>query len=208
MRKGHAVRVFRPSLCWKLLIVLGAGVCGTPGSLAVTPGFTINAGNVSVPGQGDAVENFTLTSLGGFTGTVNVECSGPNNSLLGDLVLPVCRPVATTVIPANGSVSGTVGFVPPWAANAASRSTTLPMIAGVLAGLGLLGLRLRTTAHRISILMIAAACLAPLAAITGCLGGSGLAMTPGTYEYTLTATSTSLTQTATFKVTVECNSCP
>jgi len=211
MRRGQAVRMFRSSVCRKLLFLLGIGLWAVPGLPAVTQNFSISAANVSVPGQGSAEEHFTLTSVGGFTGTVNVECRGP--SPLGDLVLPECGPAASAVVPANGSVGGTVSFVPPWTNGAASRSTvirpsTLPMMAGALAGLGLLGLRLRRGAHRILSLTIVAVCVAALAAIAGCLGGSGLAMTPGTYEYTLTATSTSLTQTATIDVTVQCNSCP
>ncbi|MGA7342496.1 MAG: hypothetical protein WBE72_25860 [Terracidiphilus sp.] len=185
-----------------------------PGMAASTPGFTLSAGNVSVPGQGSATSHFTLTSVDGYTGSVGVTCSGPESNVVPDLLLPNCSQSGQIlVVPANGSVSGTVNFYPPWTSGSASNAQPrparpLPLVAGVFAGFGLLGLRLRRISYRWVTLAAGAFCLLALLGFAGCLGQGGLAMTPGTYTYTLTAASSSQTQTATFSVTVQCNSCP
>ncbi len=83
-----------------------------------------------------------------------------------------------------------------------------PLAAGMLAGVGLLGLGFRRKIGRRLAVIAALACLASLSGLCGCLGPSGLAMTPGKYLYTLNASSDSASASATFYVTVQCNSCP
>ncbi len=207
------MRAFCLPFSWKFVLAAWAGFSAAQGLLAATPGYTITASNVSVSGQGSGVSHFTLNSVGGFTGTVGVTCIGPNTNLSADLILPDCdHPVDNFVIPAGGSVSGTMNFYPPWTDGYASDSTdrrnqparSLPLIAGAFAGLGLIGLRMRKIVDRRLALLVGAVCLASLAGIAGCLGQGGLAMTPGTYAYVLQAGSVSTT----ISVTVQCNSCP
>jgi hypothetical protein len=183
--------------------------------------FTLTASNVSISGQGTATGQFTLTSVDGFSGTVGVSCVAPDPNVFTNLVLPDCRnPVEEIPVPANGSVSGTMNFYPPWAItpveshayNAPRRqSRPLPLTAGVLAGLGLLGLRMRRLFDRRLALLAGAVCLGSLGGLCGCLNSGGLAMTPGTYIYELVGVPPSGVAnqvTTNFYVTVKCNSCP
>jgi hypothetical protein len=58
---------------------------------------------------------------------------------------------------------------------------------------------------------VGAICLASLAGIAGCLGRGGLAMTPGTYTYTISGSSVTepISSASTpISVTVSCDSCP
>lgn len=206
-------RAFCLPFPWKFVLTVWAGLSAAQGLLAATPGYTITASNVSVSGQGSGVSQFTLTSVGGFTGIVGVTCIGPNTNFAPDLILPDCNhPVENFAIPSGGSVSGTMNFYPPWTDSYASASSgrrnqparSLPLIAGAFAGLGLIGLRMRKIVNRRVALLVGAVCLASLAGIAGCLGQGGLAMTPGTYAYVLQAGSASTT----ISVTVQCNSCP
>ncbi len=174
-------------------------------------------------GQGTATEPFTLTSVDGFTGTVSVSCVGPNPNLFPDYVLPDCRdPVVELTVPANGSKSGSLEFYPPWITpptttaetaghGANHRSRPWPVAAGILGGLGLLGLRMRKLLDRRFSLLIGVVGLASLCGLCGCLDQGGLAMTPGTYIYQLTGVPPSGIAnevSANLYVTVKCNSCP
>lgn len=198
-----------------LIFVIGLGVARM--LPAATPTFTITASSVTVPGRGSAASQFTLTSVGGFTGQVGITCVGPNINLSSEPVLPLCdHPVQNYTIPATGSVTGTMDFYPPWVdgygfaslARPSGPAHPAPLAAGVFAGVALFGLRFRKMLSRRAALFVAAAGLISLAGFVGCIGQGGLAMTPGTYAYTLSGASPSGIQTATVSVTVRCDSCP
>ncbi len=113
MERASQVRI--SDLLRRVQFILVIGIGAAQALAAATPSFTIAASNVTVPGQGSASGQFTLTSVNGFTGQVGVTCTGPDSNLLPDLVLPSCdHPVQNYTIPANGSVAGTMGFYPPW----------------------------------------------------------------------------------------------
>lgn len=203
---------FRWLLCF-LAVTLGF-FSSQSAQAATAPGFSITATNVSLSGQGTATTQFTLTSVGGFTGQVGVICSGPDPNLFPDIIFPDCsHPTQQFVIPANGSVSGTMGFYPPWQVETASTqrdkpshpSRSLPLLAGTFAGLGLLGLRVKS--RRVA-MGIGVVCLGLLSGAIGCMGHSGLQMTPGTYTYTLSGSGLGVSATKQFTVTVHCDSCP
>jgi hypothetical protein len=187
-------------------------VCAASANAVVpSPSFTLTASNVSMSDQGSGTSTFTLTSVNGFTGQVGVLCTGPS-SLLVDLVLPSCdSPTQQVVVPANGSVSGSMSFVPPFSNQSLGRRgrpgkapLEAPLVASALA-MGLIGLRFRRRLSRwMVLLVIGAAGLAATAGVTGCIGHGGLAMTPGTYSYTLSAAarSSSATGNTTISVTV------
>ena len=65
-----------------LSIVSGIGLASAPALLAAAPSFTITATNLTLSGQGSGASQFTLTSVGGFAGTVGMSCSGPRRQPL------------------------------------------------------------------------------------------------------------------------------
>jgi hypothetical protein len=190
-----------------------------PAASTPTPQFTITATNVSVSVTGSGVSNVTLTSLNGFTGQVGVSCSGPSNAF--PLVLPNCTfPSLNLTVPANGSVTGKLPFVPPSnvtasaghpSAHPSAPAIPAPVKATIVLA-SLLGIRFRrrfqfqNSANRLlGFAILAATTLgaASLITFTGCIGHGGLAMSPGTYYYTIQATNGTLTPTTTtIKVTV------
>ena len=213
------MRAFGPESLMRLSFALCIGIATAQGLQAATPGFTIKAGNVSVSGQGSGTSQFTVTSVGGYAGTVYVTCSGPDGNLLSDLLLPVCGSPVEEALPANGSVSGSMSFTPPSSVTSSAKlqggppgpPRPMPYVAGVLAGLGLLGLRMRRILDRRLAIVAGAICLAALAGIAGCLGRGGLAMSPGTYTYTISGNSVTVpisSASTTISVTVSCDSCP
>lgn len=191
-----------------------------PSASPAVPGFTITATDVKISGQDTASTTFTVTSTSGFAGKVGVYCQGPNPNLLGDVVLAQCtHPTQNVNVPAGGSATGTIEFYPPWttppdepAATSAgiprTPASSLPLMAGMFVGLGLMGLRFRKRA-----LPVAAACLALFAGTAGCTGHPGLAMTPGSYIYTIHGATPpnavpSASAATNITVRVNCNSCP
>jgi hypothetical protein len=173
-----------------LIFCCGLTVCA---AWAATPAVTLTAGNVSISDRGAGTSQFTLTSLNGFTGQVSVLCAGPNPGPM-ELVLPVCFPTTQTLtVPANGSISGTMQFNPPWVISGSLRQDLpgraplgMPMIAGSLAAACLLGSTMRRDwRRRLGVMLLAAAGLVGLGSLTGCIGQGGLAMTPGSYTYTI-----------------------
>lgn len=212
--QGH--RWFR---CMGFSAVLFVIVFAVPGHAATptpTPTFTISATNVSLSGQGTATSQFTVTSVNGFSGQVGIVCSGPDPNLLPDLVLPSCsNPTQLVTVPANGTASGSMRFYPPWenqdeAMQNGRRSPrgAAPVLAGLFAGAGLLGLGLRRRLHGRLALVLCALGLGMLSGAIGCLGHGGLQMTPGTYGYTLSGGGPAGVVSKNINVTVHCTSCP
>ena len=205
----------------RLRIVAGFMAFGLPGTLSASssPGFTISSTNVTLDDQGTASTQFTVTSTNGFAGKVGVYCQEPDPNLLPFVVLPQCsHPTQYVNVPAKGSASGTIAFYPPWVTPQTTSQlltprppgSSLPLMACIFFGLGLLRLRLRKL-PTMSV-MVMAACLSFAFGIAGCVQSGGEAMTPGTYTYTINgATVPGATPAASansyFSVTVRCNSC-
>jgi hypothetical protein len=86
-------------------------------------------------------------------------------------------------------------------------------MAGLFAGLGLFGLRLRKFTRGLLAVTFAAASLSVLSGAISCTGRSGLAMTPGRYTYVIHAAtppdvSPGMTSSTNIFVRVNCDSCP
>ena len=205
------MKAFQPTGLIVLLLFIGR--LGLP-AWGATPGFTITASNVSMSDMGSGTSNFTLTSTGGFTGQVSVDCSGPDPILVPLLILPICNPPAEIFpLPANGTASGTIQFVPPPSVQGSvdservplrrNRSREVPFGAGACAAAMLFGVGFRRRFVRhLSVIMAFAVSAAALASVTGCIGKGGLAMTPGTYSYVISAASATLTSKATIQVNI------
>ncbi len=203
--------------CMGFSSVLVLLLSAVPGRAATpTPTFTISATNVSLSGQGTSASQFTLTSVNGFSGQVGIVCSGPDPNLFQDLVLPSCsNPTQLVTVPANGTASGSMKFYPPWEnSNEAMRNgrdarlSAAPVLGGLFAGTGLLGLGLRRRLHGRLALVLCALGMGLLSGAIGCLGHGGLEMTPGTYAYTLSGAGPAGAVSKSINVTVHCDSCP
>lgn len=185
-------------------------------ALAATPGFTITASNATMPSSGNGSIAWTLTSVDGFAGSVEVGCVPTNPP--PSAIVPNCSYGGPAPSPytltANGTVTGTVPLI----ASTPPCSGPCPVkllrpgrgrhgggITLALASALLLGFCFRSRAPRWLMLMLIT--VGGLAGIGGC-GGGGTTLTPGTYAYSITAsqigtvTSPSLTTSATVNVTV------
>jgi hypothetical protein len=214
------VQTLTPLCLLRITFVLGISLGSAAALFAATPtpGFTIAATIVSVPGQGTSTSQLTVSSVDGFAGTVGVSCFAPNVANITEPVIPSCtEPIVNVVVPANGSTTGTMIFFPPWEINIydpaslpvrRKPSHSEPMLAGILIGSAMLGWRIRRALNRGTALGVAVIFSSSLAALAGCMGQGGLAMTAGTYAYAISGTSDGMTETTSVLVTVQCNSCP
>jgi len=188
-------------------------VSGSP-ALAATPDFTLTASNVTMSNSGSSgagSSSFTLTSVNGYTGTVEVGCVPPTPPV--GVNVPICnfggpvRPAYT--LTANQVATGTIAFLnsnpcPECLVSVARRGGygLAPSLA--LAGALLFGFGIRRRGARwLTLTLLTVGTLAGLAGISAC-GGSNSVVTPGTYSYTITATdiTTQVSVTASISVTV------
>ncbi len=183
----------------KLILVatLFAVICGLSGApaLAVTP-YAITATNVTMPTSGYGISQYTVAGIPD-AGTVTISCaySGP----VTEAKIPqFCGPVGAPGIPVPAgetTFSGNILFIPygqtPPPGMGKLRGMPLPLghlpAAGLaLAGALLLGFGFRRRARRwLNMVLLVAGTLAGLAGISGCTAGNP--MTPGTYQYTISA---------------------
>jgi hypothetical protein len=163
--------------------------------MTATP-FAITAANVTMPVSGYGYSQFTVAGIPG-AGTVMISCqyTGP----VTEAKIPQnCGPVGAPGIPVQAgetTFNGTILFVPygqvPPPGLGKLRGAPLPPghlpAAGLaLAGALMLGFGLRRRARRwLTLLLFAVGALAGAAGISGCTLGN--VMTPGTYQYTITA---------------------
>jgi hypothetical protein len=185
----------------KLFLIISGGLLVLP-AWGIAPSVTLTASNVSMSDQGTGTSQFTLASVNGFTGQVNVVCSGPDPGPMG-IVLPNCTSNTKVFnVPANGSVSGTMQLTPPWSSSVATignfpisqkcKALEMPATAGGLALACLVGLRLRRGWQRwFAVLGVTAAGLVGVGSVTGCIGHGGLAMQPGAHSYEIIGTTPS-----------------
>jgi len=201
------------------MLVWCVGLLGIQAAICATPGFSIKASNVRISGQGTATSQFTVKSVNGYAGQVGVICNGPSPGLTGNLILPQCaNPAVVVSLPANGSATGSVSFYPPTGVAAlrpdgrsGGRGSGVPLAATLAGAAGLFGLKWRRKPRCFRSFLMGATGLGLLSCVAGCVGNGGLAMTPGTYTYTLAGTSDTLpvsSASTTITVTVACNSCP
>jgi hypothetical protein len=190
MQSSHLPRLLAGSL-----LTCGVLISASP-ALAATPAFTITATSVTMSSSaadGVGLNTFTLTSVNGYTGTMEVHCEPPTPP--PGAKIPYCGGGAVSgafTLTANQVATGHMNFdnapVPQPAAGMSSRAV-LRMVPGVaLAGLLLFGFGIRRrSAHWLRLTLVAVGSLGTLAVISAC-GGNQNYVTPGAYQYTMTAT--------------------
>lgn len=181
---------------------------------APTPSFTIAASAITMPSSGTGLIPFTLTSVNGFAGTLNITCTPPNPA--AGVREPVCGggSVTSFVLAAKATVTGNASlmayvYFPPKASSRLNIQRPVEgtnwALAGVLMlGFGLQRRRARWFGNRASLLLLAGGMLIGLTGISACSAGPET-LTPGVYAYTVTATDqndTSSSVSTTVQVTV------
>jgi hypothetical protein len=180
------------------LLAVSLGLSGAFAQTA-TP-YAITATNVTMPTTGYGNSQYTVSGIPG-AGTVTISCaySGPTTVAK---IPQYCGPVGAPGIPVPAgetTFSGDILFVPfgqippPGMGKlngAPLPSSHLPAAGLALSGALMLGFGLRRRARRwLTLVLLAAGTLAGMTGISGCIANSP--MTPGTYQYTITADWTS-----------------
>lgn len=173
-----------------MLLLMGAGFAEFTRQASAASAYTIAATNVTMPMSGPGSTQYTVTAIP-MTGTLYVSCQYAGTGT--GLKIPDCNygPVrAPTPVNAGQTVKGTIFFYPygPAVPVGLHRSGHAPWAGLALGGALLLGFfgRRRRTRNLLALAVLAVGTIAGLAGITAC-GGNPNAMTPGTYQYTLTA---------------------
>jgi hypothetical protein len=176
--------VFGP--CLLLAFCVGVAVLA-PRAVAASS-YAITATNVTMPLRGAGSTHYTVTAIP-LTGTLLVNCqyAGPVTTAK----IPTCwygPVIGPTPVTAGQTVTGTYFLYPygaPVPVNAPRRG--LPWTGMALAGALMLGVGLRRQARGwLTLALFAGMALAGLVGISAC-GGSANGMTPGTYQYTISA---------------------
>jgi hypothetical protein len=170
--------------------LLLAVVCAlsTPAAWAAAPPV-LTATNVTMPSSGNGSSEYTITGIPG-AGTVTIGCL--YSGTISMAKIPNCTaPFPIINVTAGQTVTGTVPFYPFGAAVPVGLHRTPHGSGGLrlaglsMAGLLLLGFGFRQRVRRWVVLSVLAAGTL-VGAVSGC-GGLSNAMTPGTYQYTITA---------------------
>lgn len=156
---------------------------GLPSSAAGAAGnFAIAATNVTMPPSDNGTSQYTVTGIpeaGGLA--INCTNAGPIDPTTK---VPGCWTGLPLLIPvqAGQTVKGTVYFIPPGQAMPGLASGGLLAAGALLFGFGF---RRRRQLFRVAVLAVVA--LAGAAGLSGCVGGGFNGMTPGTYQFTVSA---------------------
>ncbi len=157
------------------------------GAVAAAPEFAVAAANVTMPSNGNGQSAYTVTGIP-MNGNLAVTCqySGPATQAS----IPDCSygPIAAIPVTTGQTVKGTISFYPAGVGvpQVAGRRGQGPAARLALAGALLLGFGLRLRRGGLAMLVLAAASLAAVSGLSACVGGFN-GMTPGTYQYTITA---------------------
>ena len=181
------------ALTFSVVLLSFCSVVGWAKAPPAAPSFTITASPYTMPSSGDGAIPFTLTSIGGFEGTVLVTCTSPNPPV--GVREPRCGynggpAMGGFDLTANGTATGyeNIEAIYPLPAHEVSRLNhpeSRNAARWALAGVLMLGLGLRRKKARqfFSLLILAGVFMG----MTACAGPETL--TPGVYAYTLTAQS-------------------
>jgi len=190
------------------------GGLGSGHAQSATPSFTIAASDATMPTSGAGAIPFTLTSVNGFAGTVGVSC-GPANPPTGS-ILPQCNYTGSAIatppytLTASGTVTGSlnlVAYIPPCSSPCPAKLLDRPLHRGAvnlalaLAGALPLGLGFRRRARWPWLALLIVGILVGLAGIA-CGAGNRNTLTPGSFVYTVSATSTGTSPTLAVNTTV------
>lgn len=151
----------------------------------------MTATNVMMPSSGNGTSNYTITGIPG-AGTVTIGCL--YSGTISTARIPNCTaPFPIINVTAGQTVTGSVPFYPFGAAvpvglhKAPYRSGGLQLAGLALGGVLIFGFGFRRSLRRWLVpAVLAAGMLAGASVLSGCVGLS-TAMTPGTYQYTITA---------------------
>jgi hypothetical protein len=160
-----------------LMLILATGA---PTRAATAP-FAITGTNVTLSMSGMGSSEFTVTGIP-TTGSIYMQCTFTGATTMV-LKAPICpmTPSAAYPVTAGGTLQGSITFYPPNGPVPAS----VPVAGAALAGVLLLGLRRKGRNWVVLVVL----CVACLAGISAC-GGSSNGMTPGTYPYRISASTT------------------
>jgi len=159
---------------------------GLSGSVAGAAGtFAIAATNATMPRTGHAQSQYTVTGIP-EAGAVVIGCAsaGPVDPAIK---APFCFAGLPAQIPVQPgqTVTGTVNFLPPGTAVPGVATAGLLAFGALSSGLGL---RRRTRLFRVSALaVLGLAGAVGLTGLIGCANGAFNGMTPGIYQYTVSA---------------------
>jgi hypothetical protein len=186
-------------------LLLLPGLSGTVARAAAN--LAITATNATMPRTGNGQSQFTITGIP-EAGEVVVGCTsaGPVDPTVK---APFCfagLPVQIQVQPGQ-TVAGSVSFLPPGTAIPGVAAAGLLLPGAILLGLGLRGQR--TLGRVTALALMGLAGVVGLSGLSGCAAGSFNGMTPGIYQYTVSAAFTptapgpvSILATTTVSVTV------
>jgi hypothetical protein len=170
----------------------------------ITPSYTVSISPASgtVAAGSSASATISVTPAGGFSQVVSLACTGaPANA--------TCVVNPTSVTP-SGSAAATATLTIQTDVNVASASRrshpSSPQSEVLLSGIALLGWTLLRRRRRSlwSVQLTLALALLASAVVTGCgSGGASNRTPPGAYTLTVTGTSGTTTQTATYSLTVQ-----
>lgn len=165
-------------------IGLAAIICfSAHGASGVVP-YAIAAANQTMPMSGNGSTSFSVTGIP-MTGTLSVVCaySGPATSAK----VPNCNsgPLRAYQVTAGETITGSITFFPygvvvPLAEHASGNLALALMALPVAFLIGVRG----KNGRRLSIIVLG---IAAVASVSACGGASGSRMTPGNYQYTITA---------------------
>ncbi len=184
----HSRRIF---VLFGLILTFSFGFFGTR-ALASAP-FTITATNVTMPESGNGSSEVTISVIPGNGGTIRLSCSYSGPATTAKIPVCECNLSVQFTVEGGQTITESVIFcpygspIPAALLSAPSPQGHLPAAGLSLAGALMLGFGLRRKARRWLVLaLIATGTLAGLAGISACAGGSN-GMTPGGYQYTITA---------------------
>lgn len=164
-----------------------AGLLSVFCSIASGQTFAVIASSFTMPLSGNGSTTYTVSHIP-MTGTLSVVCaySGPTTQAR----IPNCSygPLRVMSVTAGETVTGAITFFPygvvvpalnPQGASGAANAFGLALAIPLLLGIG----RWQPTWQRLALVAVA---IAAVSWVSAC-GGSSSSMTPGTYQYTITA---------------------
>lgn len=217
-RKDSAMRSYRLDAFLGMFFAGSFSFTGIPAA-AATPSFTITATNVTMSSSdstGIGSSSFTLTSIDGYTGTLQIGCNIPTPKI--GVTVPSCGwgtagSAAISIAPlsialtANQVATGTVPLSNPVpcsgkCAHSARREGHGLEQSLALASVFLLGVgSWRRPRRFLTLTLLALGGLAALAGFSAC-GGNNSVVTPGIYAYTISATDINTDVSVTTSITV------
>lgn len=172
------MRMFSGLAASLLLLILGFSGAVARGAA----NFAITATSVTMPRTGNGQSQYTVTGIpaAGWL-VINCVSAGPIDPTVTSPDCFTGLPMQLLVQPGQ-TVTGTVEFLPPGTAVPGTVAAGLLLPGAILLGLGL---RRRTKLLRLAALALIG--LAGTGSLTSCAGNGFNGMTPGTYQYTVSA---------------------